>query len=156
MSEQSPGEGQESVTRGAVVVGDDGSPDAARAVRWAHEDALRRGVPLVVVRGWSITTAPRPVTDDLSYVPGEDEFAEAVRAEMAVDLGRVLGSDPAGTIHLLPVHAPASEALVRCSVDAAVTVVGARGSGLARWLGSVSSEVVRHAHGPVVVLPAVQ
>jgi nucleotide-binding universal stress UspA family protein len=156
MSEQSSEGSVESVTRGAVVVGDDGSPDAARAVRWAHEDALRRGVPLVVIRGWSITTAPRPTTDDLSYVPSEDEFAEAVRAEMAADLARVLGPEPAGTVHLMPVHAPAPEALVHASVDSAVTVVGARGSGLARWLGSVSTEVVHHAHGPVVVLPPVK
>jgi nucleotide-binding universal stress UspA family protein len=153
MSEQ---QGDSPVTRGAVVVGDDGSPDAARAVRWAHEDALRRRVPLVVIRAWALTSAPRPATADVGYVPSEDEFAEAVRAEMAADLERVLGPEPAGVVHLLPVHSSASQALVHASTDSAVTVVGARGSGLARWLGSVSTEVVRHAHGPVVVLPAIQ
>lgn len=145
-----------SITQGAVVVGDDGSPDAARAVRWAHEDAVRRGVPLVVVRAWSITSAPRPASDQFGYVPSEDEFAEAVRAEMAADVARTLGREPGGIIHLLPVHKSAADALVEASTDSAVTVVGARGAGLARWLGSVSTKVVHHAHGPVVVLPAVQ
>ena len=145
-----------SLTEGAVVVGDDGSPDAARALRWAHEDAQRRGVPLVVMRAWTLTSAPRPDGSDLSYVPSEDEFAEAVRAELASDVARTLGDSPAGTIHLLPVYASAAEALGDASADSAVTVVGARGSGLAKWLGSVSTKVVHHAHGPVVVLPRVQ
>lgn len=144
---------QTSITAGAVVVGDDGSEDSARAVLWAHEDAVRRGVPLVVLRAWSLTSAPRPDKADLSYVPSEEEFAEAVRTEMAADLERLLGPDPEGEVHLSPVYSSAVDALVRASADSAVTVVGARGSGLARFLGSVSSEVVRHAHGPVVVLP---
>jgi nucleotide-binding universal stress UspA family protein len=153
MNEQ---QGDSSVTRGAVVVGDDGSPDAARAVRWAHEDALRRGVPLVVIRAWALTSAPRPTTAAVGNVPSEDEFAEAVRAEMGATVERVLGREPAGTVHLLPMHTSAADALVDASTDSAVTVVGARGAGLARWLGSVSTKVVHHAHGPVVVLPAIK
>ena len=47
---------------------------------------MRRGVPLVVVRAWSITNAPRPAGSEPGYVPSEDEFAEAVRHEMVGDL----------------------------------------------------------------------
>ena len=137
----------------AVVVGYDGSDDSARAVRWAHADAGRRGVRLVVLRAWSLKTAPRPEGGDLSYVPSEDEFAAAVRDALSVDLAGVLPAEAATEVVPLAVHRPAEEALVEASRHAAVTVVGARGSGLARWLGSVSASVVRHAHGPVVVVP---
>jgi nucleotide-binding universal stress UspA family protein len=137
----------------AVVVGFDGSEDAVRAVLWAREDAARRGVRLVVLRAWSLKTAPRPGGGDLSYVPSEDEFAAAVRDELVADLSAVLGPDEAAAAVPLPVHRSADDALVEVSRYAAVTVVGARGSGLARWMGSVSTSVVRHAHGPVVVVP---
>ena len=119
----------------AVVVGFDGSEDSLRAVRWATLDAERRRAPLVVVRAWSLKTAPRPNGSDLSYVPSEDEFAEAVRAALSADLAEALGADATDAI-LVAVHRPADEALIAASRRALITVVGARGSGLARWLGS--------------------
>ena len=137
----------------AVVVGFDGSEDATKAVLWAQEDAVRRGVPLVVLRAWSLKTAPRPAGVDFSYVPSEDEFAAAVRDDLVADLAAVLGPDAVAAAVPLAVHRSADDALVEASRYAAVTVVGARGSGLARWMGSVSTSVVRHADGPVVVVP---
>lgn len=137
---------------GAVVVGFDGSEDATRAVQWACVEAERRKAPLVVVRAWSLKTAPRPEGWELSFVPSEDEFAAAVRAALAADLDEALGQDASDAI-LVAVHRPADEALIEASREAILTVVGARGSGLARWLGSTSASVVRHAHGPVVVVP---
>jgi nucleotide-binding universal stress UspA family protein len=137
----------------AVVVGYDGSEDAARAVLWAHRDAVRRGARLVVLRAWSLKTAPRPKDADFSYIPSEEEFAAAVRDRLTADLVRVLGAEATAEAVPLAVHRPAEEALVEASRHAAVTVVGARGSGVARWLGSISASVVRHAHGPVVVVP---
>jgi nucleotide-binding universal stress UspA family protein len=144
--------------QGAVVVGDDGSEDSARAVSWARDDARRRGVRLVVVRAWSITRAPRPAGAEPGYVPSEEEFAEAVRHELASDLRPVLGESVADggatdEVALMPAHSSPAQALVEASRHAAVTVVGSRGSGLARLLGSVSTAVVRSAHGPVVVIP---
>jgi nucleotide-binding universal stress UspA family protein len=150
--------GDLSVLRSSVVVGDDGSEDSSRAVSWAREDAARRGTTLVVVRAWSITTAPRPVEAEPGYVPSEDEFSDAVRRQLASDLLPVLGDpaeggDQSPPVVLMPVHRSPSDAWVQASRHAAVTVVGARGSGLARWLGSVSTAVVRSAYGPVVVIP---
>jgi nucleotide-binding universal stress UspA family protein len=143
---------------GSVVAGDDGSVDSTRAVSWALDDARRRGVRLVVVRAWSITNAPRPAGAEPGYVPSEDEFAEAVRSDMATDLSPVIGAligggeSPDGVV-LMPAHCSPSEALLLASRHAVVTVVGARGSGLARWLGSVSTAVVKSADGPVAVIP---
>ena len=158
MSDTSPGGMDLSLLEGAVVVGDDRSKDSARAVIWARDDASRRGVPLVVIRAWSITNAPRPAGAEQGYVPGEDEFAEAVRLQVAADLAPVLGeadlnSDSSSQVVLMPAHCSPAEALVEASRHSAVTVVGARGSGLARWLGSVSTALIRSAHGPVVVIP---
>lgn len=136
---------------GAVVVGDDGSSDAADAVRWAAADAERRGVPLVVLRAWSLTSAPRPAGVEPGFVPSEAEYAAAVVAQLRADVATVLPSTDG--VVFLPAHLPAEEALVAASRHAAVTVVGARGEGVARWLGSVSTHVVHRAHGPVVVVP---
>ncbi|MDH4160484.1 MAG: universal stress protein, partial [Actinomycetota bacterium] len=60
---------------GCIVVGDDGSAESATAVRWAAEEARYRKAPLVVVRAWTITSAPRPAHWEPGYVPAEDEFA---------------------------------------------------------------------------------
>jgi nucleotide-binding universal stress UspA family protein len=145
------------VLQDAVAVGDDGSDDSGRAVSWALDDARRRGVPLVVIRAWSITRAPRPAGAEPGYIPSEDEFAEAVQAEMAADLSAVLDTNASAespaTVVLMPAHCSPTDALVHASSVAAVTVVGARGSGLARLLGSVSTSLIRSAHGPVVVIP---
>jgi nucleotide-binding universal stress UspA family protein len=158
MSEQSSGGMDLSLLQGSVAVGDDGSKDSARAVAWALEDAGRRGVRLVVIRAWSITKAPRPAGSAPGYVPSEDEFCDAVRQEMASDLQGVLGAttgsdDSSPGVVLMPAHLAPADALVQASRHAVVTVVGARGSGMARWLGSVSTDVVRSARGPVVVIP---
>lgn len=142
---------------GAVVVGDDGSDDAAVAVRWGLADSQRRNAPLAILRGWSLTTAPRPEHVEPGYVPSEDEFAAAVKAEMAQDARRALDADvdaalSDGSMLLVPVHQPIDDVLTAASETAAVTVVGARGSGLAKLLGSVSASLVRRARGPVVVV----
>ncbi|HEX5017166.1 MAG TPA: universal stress protein [Actinomycetes bacterium] len=154
MTDQVSGGMDASLLKGAVVVGDDGSADSADAVLWAAEDAARRETRLVVVRAWSITTAPRPEGVETGYIPSEDEFAEAVRKALATDVEPVLRrSAVKPEVVLMPAHCSAETALIDATAHAAVTVVGTRGRGLARWLGSVSTALVRSAHGPVVVVP---
>ncbi|HVQ86753.1 MAG TPA: universal stress protein [Actinomycetes bacterium] len=139
---------------GLVVVGDDGSPEAAHAIRWAGEEAVRRGRPLAVVRAWSMTTAPRPATFEPGYVPSQDEFADAVRERILTATRGALEGEPAVEVIAVPVHASARDALVAASEVAAVVVIGARGKGLAKaLLGGTSEYVVAHARGPVTVVP---
>jgi len=143
-----------SVYRGAVVVGHDGSSHSDCAVQWGHEDAQRRGVPLVVLRAWTIKSAPKPATFEPGYVPSEDEFAEAVHGELAADVRSALGEEAGSQLVLLPVHESAKDALIRASEVAAVVVVASRGKGLARaLLGSTSEQLIKHARGPVTVVP---
>jgi nucleotide-binding universal stress UspA family protein len=140
---------------GAVVAGDDGSTDAVEAVRWARDDAARRGVPLVVLRAWSLTSAPRPKSFQAGFVPSEEEFADAVREELIRDLATTLGSDPGVEVRALPIHDSANDALRAASAVAAVVVVAARGRGLAKaLLGSTAADLVRHSRGPITVVPA--
>ena len=140
---------------GVVVVGDDGSADAARAVVWARDDAERRGVALVVLRAWSLTTAPRPATFEPGFVPSQDEFAAAVRDQIVRSVETTLGSEPGVQVVPLPVHNSARDALVAATSSAAVVVLAARGRGLAKaLLGSTTEHVVRQARGPVTVIPA--
>lgn len=139
---------------GAVVVGDDGSAESATAVRWAAEEARRRGTELVVLRAWSITTAPRPAQWQPGFVPSEDEFADAVGLELAADVAAVLGEQSDLRVRGLPVHGSPESALVAATREAVVVVVGSHGRHLAKaLLGSTSEHLVRHAHGPVVVIP---
>ena len=63
---------------GGLLVGHDGSPASAQAVRWAAGIAGRLGCPLLVVRTWSLSTAPRPSTWATGYVPPLTDFESAV------------------------------------------------------------------------------
>jgi nucleotide-binding universal stress UspA family protein len=137
-----------------VVVGDDGSAESAHAVRWAVTEATARGCPLVVLRAWSLTTAPRPQSWQPGYVPGEDEFARAVHDQLADDVQAIIGDAPGVPLTFLPVHAAPDGALVAASRKAPLVVVGSHGRHLARGLlGSTAEHLVRHTHGPVVVVP---
>lgn len=136
-----------------VVVGDDDSPQASTAVRWAAQDAERRGCALHVVRSWTISTAPRPSSRARGYAPSLAEYEEAVRLRMEERWGFLRSQVP--DLHLCPVHQQPAKALVEASESADVIVVGASGQGrVARIVvGSVAKDVVRHARCPVVVVP---
>jgi nucleotide-binding universal stress UspA family protein len=139
---------------GAVVVGDDGSAQAGAAVEWAAQEARVRGAELVLLRAWSITSAPRPAHWEPGFVPSEDEFAEAVADALRAGATGRLGADPGVEVRVLPVHDTPERALATASREAALVVVGSHGRHRASaLLGSTSEHLVRHAHGPVVVVP---
>jgi nucleotide-binding universal stress UspA family protein len=121
----------------SIVVGDDGSPGARRAVAWAADLAAAAGTGVVVVRG----ADPLP-TDDAApaTAPSADELLDR-----GVSHRLVAAEDDAR--HLLT--RTASEE------DASLVVVGSRGNGpvKALLLGSVAAFVVRHSTRPVVVVP---
>lgn len=139
---------------GGVVVGDDGSENAAVAVGYAVEEAQRRGSTLHVLRAWSILSTSRPSDLPPGVAPSLEEFAASCRAQEQRRLAKLIGDNPPVPVEVHPVHAPAAEALITASETADVVVVGSRGLGGFRSLvlGSVAEQVLRHASGPVIVV----
>jgi nucleotide-binding universal stress UspA family protein len=142
---------------GPIVVGVDGSPGSARALSWAVTQARRLATPLRVVHAWWLAPeyAAYPAVsarDDVARAEelrqGGLEIVERMLAEVADD---VHGVDLEREV----VNEHPVQALVDRSKDAELVVVGTRGFGGFRTmlLGSVSNQLVQHAHCPVVVIP---
>jgi nucleotide-binding universal stress UspA family protein len=139
---------------GGVVVGDDGSEGAAHAVRYALEEARRRGTALHVLRAWSIVSGPRPADVPAGFAASLAEYEAAAKAEEGARIEHLLGSDVDVPLEVHCVHSPAAQALIAASETADVIVVGSRGLGGFRSLvlGSVAEQCIRHASGPVIVV----
>jgi nucleotide-binding universal stress UspA family protein len=139
---------------GGVVVGDDGSEGAARAVRFGLEEARRRGTALHVVRAWSIMSTSRPVDVPPGFAASLAEYEAAALAEETARIAALLGSDVDVPVEIHCVHSPAAQALIVASETADVVVVGSRGLGGFRSLvlGSVAEQCIRHCSGPVIVV----
>lgn len=141
-----------------IVVGVDPGPAGTAAVQWALTEAVLRGVPMTAVRAWSPSVYALGYAGVLMTVEGEPPECTAARevAEEQLKLAceRVAGSDTVESTALAVVGGPA-QALVDRSGPSVLLVVGTRGHGaLSRAvLGSVSSSVLHHAHGWVVVVP---
>lgn len=139
---------------GGILVGHDGSAASSHAVSWAAEMASRLGERLHVLRAWSLTTAPRPETMEVGYVPPAEDFEAAVLRQLARDvegLGLPAGCD----YELHAVHGHSASKLLATAKRAEMLVVGARGAGGFKGLGfgSTADQVVRNATVPVVVVP---
>jgi nucleotide-binding universal stress UspA family protein len=141
---------------GGIVVGHDGSRAAAVVVRRAAELARRLGVPLHVVRVWSVTTAPRPDSMVGGYVPPFAEFERAVVADLEADCATA-GLPDDVDVQLYALRGQATERLLAAAAGAEMLVVGTRGAGGFAGLrfGSTATQVVRHATVPVLVVPNV-
>jgi nucleotide-binding universal stress UspA family protein len=143
-----------------IVVGIDGSPEAAKALEQAAQDAARRNATLRVVsvarmpEVWAVPLGMAPPT--VPVRPGELPSAARERAQAAVDalfaahpeLARHVKAEVVGVSG----H-PATE-LIEQSRDADMLVLGHRGLGglASAFLGSVGLNCVLHAHCPVLVV----
>ncbi len=139
-----------------VIVGVDGSEGSIEALRWAANEAARRGAPLHVM-----TCAQLPVTVEAGMV-GAGAFAgstmDAIVTEQeqvnqrAVDLARSFGLSI--TVSGETVLGAPGYALVSASRPADTIVLGATShpGRLTDLLGSVATVVTHRAHGPVVVV----
>jgi len=139
-----------------IIVGVDGSYGAHRALDWAMKHAAAQHAHLTVVTvhevpvsGW--TGNPIILGVDAPELEKTRQAAEDMVSKAAVQLGE---SRPASvTIHA--VNGFPAEELIQASRDADLLVVGSRGAGgfTRLMMGSVSNQVVHHAHCPVVVVP---
>lgn len=133
--------------RRAVVVGVDGSESNRAAIRWATHEAEASGRPLTLVC----------VSDDEVSIPHltaatDSDEDWAVLRRLADDIA---GEHPELTVnHEIIVGDPIS-ALLECSADQGLLVVGKRGHGtFARiLLGSTSIAVAGRSRVPTVIIP---
>lgn len=140
-----------------IIVGIDGSTRSRRALDWAIREAGIKNVPLTVL---TVQQAVAGFLGTAVAYPGDDELTERayknVSAEVEETLDQVAdGPRPASVAVKAVLGAPAEE-LLKAGADADMIVVGSRGAGGFKQLllGSVSSQVVHHAHCPVVVIPS--
>jgi nucleotide-binding universal stress UspA family protein len=142
-----------------IVVGVSESPAGAAALDWALEQAVCRQAPLVAVRAWdipaygpyySVGSALRSTSPDFHLTElkiAQEALAQAVQ--------RVPSAAHIETTAVATRGRP-PEVLVAAAEQAQLLVLGTRGVGaLSRvvHLGSVTSSVLHHAHGPVAVIP---
>ena len=133
-----------------IIVGVDGSPRADVAARRAAELAVRLGQPLHIVMA-----VPKIAPIDAYTAMPETWHAEAVEAakEIVASLAGDVTNCPAVT-HAVVTEKPARALCSEASrLHASTIVVGnKRVQGAGRVLGSVASEVLRHAPCEVLIV----
>ncbi|MFG1676635.1 universal stress protein [Micromonospora sp. NPDC049282] len=136
-------------TSGPVVVGSDGSESALRALGFAVERAAQRDVPLRVLRVWE---PPGDRWTPPDFDP--EDIAASERTAAEAELARWRKTFPDVPIEISTVPGSAAALLVEASRAAQLVVVGSRGRGGLRGmlLGSVSQQLIQHAHCPVAVV----
>ncbi|SCG69921.1 universal stress protein [Micromonospora halophytica] len=140
-------DGQADAT-GPVVVGVDGSESSQAALGFAVERAAQREVPLRVVRVFDPPGERwRPSDHDERATTDEERAA----VEEMLSRWRQTFPDVVVEVDVRPGNPAAT--LVEASRDAQLVVVGSRGRGGLRGmlLGSVSQQLIQHAHCPVAV-----
>jgi nucleotide-binding universal stress UspA family protein len=138
-----------------IVVGVDGSPASAAALRWALEEAVRGGAEVEAITTRERESAFVPATSTGFFPHGEKPHHHLVRDlhDLVHDVSSRLANAPEVTEVVL-LGDPAVE-LARMSHHADLLVLGAHGHGKAAGvlLGSVVAECLRHSACPVVVIP---
>jgi nucleotide-binding universal stress UspA family protein len=139
-----------------IVVGVDGAGHSRAALEWAMREAAVRHAPLTVV---TVHQAPvEYLGGAVDQMQGHD-LAERYRRVAQDAVNRVFaraGEDRPESVTVQSVNGLPTDALLAAARDADMLVVGSRGAGgfPRSLMGSVSSQVTRHANCPVVVIPA--
>ncbi|MBN1629181.1 MAG: universal stress protein [Thermoleophilia bacterium] len=140
-----------------IVVGVDGSEGGMLALEVAVEEAALRKASLRVVTAWEM---PPAVVAGFAYDSGYYQQTMAEAKQHAVDIATKALARVAELQSSLPcerrvVEGHHAKVILEEAKDAIRIVVGTRGHGgfTGLLLGSVSQQVVGHAHCPVLVVP---
>jgi nucleotide-binding universal stress UspA family protein len=135
--------------QGRVVVGIDGSPQAAAALSWAIDEARLRGQGVQIVYVFPALVSYLGTTAHEYYPQVEKEAKDVLEQAIA-------SAPPMDDLDVERTLAPGNpaEKLVELSRGASLLVLGSRGLGSFRGmlLGSVSWHCVHQAHCPVTVV----
>ncbi|MDX3580694.1 universal stress protein [Streptomyces europaeiscabiei] len=138
-------------THGRVVVGVGERPTSSAAVRFAFDEARRRGAEVEALRAWR---CPAHETTDHPLLAGEPARVHEEQAVKALEAA--LQDAPADVrLHRRTVEGHARNMLVDASRDADLLVIGAkrRQRHFGLQLGRVTHGVLHHSACPVVIVP---
>jgi nucleotide-binding universal stress UspA family protein len=130
-----------------IVVGVDGSPHSAAALRWSLDEAALREGEVVALFAWQVPFVS---------IPGAFDRAELEQGygDFLIDTVSEIEPSPKVPLHTVLAEGDPTDSLLTASKDAAVLVLGIRGrSSAARiLLGSVSQACAASASCPVVLV----
>jgi nucleotide-binding universal stress UspA family protein len=136
-----------------IVVGVDGSPASALAVKWAVHEAELWNAHLTLVHAWDY-----PYTNLREGPVAPSELMELDAAKVLQAELRELEHEGATPSHISTrlVYGSPAAALIAISADNDLLVVGARGRGAlaSALLGSTSSYAMHYARCPIAVIHA--
>ena len=133
---------------GRVVVGVVESPAGLQALRWATDEARRRGIGLRAVRAWHLVV-PWEGSDVRHW---RDEFVDEATAAVQGAFAAAMGGVPADLeVEIAVAEGPPGQTLVDNAGDDDLLVVGTS----SRWWGrsAIANFCLRKARCPVVVVP---
>jgi nucleotide-binding universal stress UspA family protein len=135
-----------------VIVGVDGSEESLLAAEWAAMEAKRHGLPLRIVAAPAML--PRVHAHQAWPVTVADALREASERALGTAVARAKEMIPGLEVTTGLLSGPPALAVAASGSDAAMLVVGARGSGgfAAMILGSVSRYAADRAACPVIVV----
>jgi len=139
-----------------IIVGVDGSDSSRAALRWAYDEAAHHGSALTVAVVWQAPLVPMlPPYGSLppeGYGQQPKENALALLEQLTAGLGGEGTAVP--DVRTSIEEGNPAKTLIERSREADLLVVGYRGQGgfAGMLLGSVSQNLVAHAHCPVVVV----
>ncbi|MFI7117443.1 universal stress protein [Amycolatopsis sp. NPDC049868] len=138
---------------GPVLVGVDGWPASAAAVRFAFQEASELGTSVTALRTWSELG---PVQPGVRRLGGSRVVHDSERRALAVEVSSVAREYPDVPFGCLVVRGRPGKALREYGERAGLIVVGTRGrSGFAGMLlGSVSQGLAARAPCPIAVVRA--
>src|SRR5215471_19913571 len=137
-----------------IVVGVDGSGHSRKALEWDAAEAAAHNAALTVL---VVHQAVRDVYGRVSHYEDDAAMTEQAKEAARSETDQVLsglGAKPA-SVTVTAAHGLPVDVLIEASKDADLLVLGRRGAGgFARlMMGSVSDQVSRHAHCPVLIVP---
>ena len=135
-----------------IVVGVDGSPHSMNALDWALSEAALRKAHLTVL---AVAPAAASIWGITGQFSPSQETQEKVNQAAKEIVDKAISRHGHQEVTVRTVSGVPADELIKASQDADLLVVAARGAGGFRRLrmGSVSDQVARHAHSPVVIVP---